>query len=216
MKAQTRPFKVEVKSKRRPVQSSTLANSGTVWDEPASKDVTRRDTQESGTARSASRTAFDEASRVFGAFMANTASAAASMSELASAVFAPRVVPPTPTPPPEAVEAAAPQGRRILPSLDLVSIQQPEAARESTPKRRASRPPKADAAQVVAVIPEILADAAIGDAAEGIGTAPPLAPVGSPIQNEVPEPLRSKRPRRKMRVRAGERWKRRRLPKLLW
>src|SRR4051794_12213443 len=116
MKTQVRPFKVETKSKRRPVQSSTLSvNWGMSADEGARKDIPIREMEKAG---SMSGAAFEEASRVFGAFMANTASAAASMTELASAVFAPRVAEPTPTPPPETVELAAPRGRRILPSLD--------------------------------------------------------------------------------------------------
>jgi hypothetical protein len=217
MKTQVRPFKVETRSKRRPVQSSTSSvNWGMSADEGARKDMPSREMEKAGSMRASSGTAFEEASRVFGAFMANTASAAASMTELASAVFAPRVAEPTPTPPPETVELAAPRGRRILPSLDPAPMQEPEVARESTPKRRASRPRKAETAQVVTGAPEVLAEAAIEAEAEGIDSAPAVAPVETPIQKNVPEPLRTRRLSRRMRVPAGERWKRRRLPKVLW
>jgi len=211
MKTQTRPFTVQVKGRRKPIQNSTSILNWDMSDEVAFKDIPSRDIRESGSARASSRTAFDEASRVFGAFMANTASAAASLSELASAVFAPRLREPTPAPVPETEDAAGPQRRRILPSLEPASIQ-PEVTRESTSKRRASRPRKAETAQVVPMAPEVLAEGGIEAAADRVGRTP--SP--TPIQENVPEPLRSRRLIRKSRVPAGERWKRRRLPKILW
>jgi hypothetical protein len=216
MKTQTRPFKVEVKSKRRPVQSSTSSvNWGMSADEGAPKDVPSRDSKKGGSVRASSGTAFDEASRVFGAFMANTASAAASLSELASAVFAPRLVE-APTPSPETVEAAASQGRRVLPSLDLLSAQRTEVGLESTPKRRASRPSKTEARQVIRAAPKLASEPAPEPAAEQGGNPPALVVAETSIQKEVREPLRARRLSRKTRVPAGERWKRRRLPKVLW
>jgi hypothetical protein len=217
MKTQTRPFKVEVKSKRRPVQSSmSSVNWGMSADEGAPRGMPSRDSHKSGSARSGSGTAFDEASRVFGAFVANTVSAAASMSELASAIFAPRSVELTPTPSGEAVQAEARQGPRILPSLDPVSIPQPDVAGESTPKPRASRPRKAKATQVVTAAPEVVAEGAVKAVADGVGKTPPVTLVEAPIQQDVPDPLGTRRWSRKTRIPAGERWKRRRLPKLLW
>jgi hypothetical protein len=82
--------------------------------------------------------------------------------------------------------------------------------RESTPKGRVSRPRKTQSAQAVTV------EAALEAAAEVISSAPALAPVETPIEKNVPGPLRTRRLSRKMRVPAGERWKRRRLPKVLW
>jgi hypothetical protein len=215
MKTQTRPFTVQVKSRRKPIQNSTsILNWGLSADEGAPQDMPSRDIQRAGPARASSGTAFDEASRVFGAFMANTASAAASMTELASAVFAPRVAEPTPSP--ETVERAAPQGRRILPSLDPAPMQQPEVKRESTPRRRVSRPRRAEPVQAVMVAPEILAEAPVKAAADRVEKIPALALVEVPIENDVREPLRNRRRNRRARVPAGERWKRRRLPKVLW
>jgi len=213
MKTQTRPFTVQVKSRRKPIQNSTsILNWGLSADEGAPRDMPSRDMQNAGPARASSGTAFDEASRVFGAFMANTASAAASMTELASAVFAPRTVEPTPTPSSETVERAAPQGRRILPSLDPAP-KQGEVRRENSPKRRASRP--RETAQVVPPAPEVLAEAIVQAPTEGFDSAPAVAPVETSVLKNVPEPLRTRRLIRKMRVPAGERWKRR-LPKVLW
>jgi hypothetical protein len=218
MKTQTRPFTVQVKSRRKPIQKSTsILNWGLSADEGAPKepkDMPSRDIQKPGPVRPSSGTPFEEASRVFGAFMANTASAAASINELASAVFAPRLLAPTPTPSPETVDAAAPQGRRILPSIDPLPMQQPLVERESTPKRKVARPRKA--AQAVTVAPEVLAEAAVEAAGKGISNAPAIAPLATPIQKNSPEPLRTRRLSRKARVPAGERWKRRRLPKVLW
>jgi len=217
MKTQTRPFTVQVKSRRKPIQNSTsILNWGLSADEGAPKDTPSRNTENAGWARAGSGTAFDEASRVFEAFIANTASAAASMRELASAVFAPRVVEPTPTPSPETVEGAAPQERRILPSLDPAPKQEPKVRREKARKRGASRPRKAATAQEVTAAPQVLADEAVEAATQGAVSAPALTPVETPIQKNVPEPLRTRRLSRKLRVPAGERWKRRRLPKVLW
>jgi hypothetical protein len=217
MKTQVRPFKVEVKSKRRPVQSPTSGvNWGMSTDEGAAKDMRSRDTEKADSVRASSGTAFDEASRVFGAFMANTSAAAARISELASAVFAPHLVEPTPTPSPETVEAAAPPGRRILPSLDPVPMQQPEAKRESTPRRRVSRPRRAEPVQAVMVGPEVLAETPVKAAADRVEKTPALALVEAPIQQHVRQSRRTRRLSRKARVPAGERWKRRRLPKVLW
>jgi hypothetical protein len=212
MKTQTRPFTVQVKNRRKPIQNSTsILSWGLPADEGAPKDMASRDIQNRGSTRAGAGTAFEEASRVFGAFIADTASTAASMSELASAVFAPRLVEPTPTPSPETVERAAPQERRILPSLNPAPMQRPEVARESTRKRGASRPSKAASAA-----PQVFAEAVIEAGSQGIGGAPALGPVDPPLRKNVPEPLCARRLSRKLRVPAGERWKRRRLPKVLW
>ena len=75
MKPQARPFRVEMKSKRRPLQASHT-NWSTVIDEPAPEDVPSRDVRED-----AADTPWAVASRVFSAFATGTIFRAPSAAE---------------------------------------------------------------------------------------------------------------------------------------
>ena len=203
MKSQARPFTVEVKSKRRPPHASR-SNWSTVIDEPSPEDLPSRDVRDE-----AAETPFAAASRVFSAFATSAISSASTLNDLAATVFTPR-------PQEQPVQPAADAGRtgRILPSLLPQSPFSTASTKEDGPVRKAAkatRPRK----RVVEVVEQ-------QEAPEPeVGVAPVALPTLAPQLSTavVPSPRHGRKPNRRRadaRVRAGEGWKRRRLPKACW
>ena len=204
MKPQARPFTVEVKTKRRPLQAPHT-NWSTVIDEPSPDDLPSRDVLHDGP-----DTPFAAASRVFSAFATSAISSASTLGDLASSVFTPK------SQEQPAEQPAAEEGRsgRILPSLlpltplDTAPLQDDnplrKAAKANRPRKAATVPEEREASEPT----EKAADPAIAPS-----TAPELslAPTPSPQHGRKPN-----RRRAEARVRAGEGWKRRRLPKACW
>jgi hypothetical protein len=205
MKPQTRPFTVEVKSKRRAHQAPD-ANWTTVIDEPSPDDLPTRDVQED-----AADTPLSAAARVFSTFTSNAFSSASTLGEFAASVFGPR--------PQRLISESAPaldQGRtgRILPSLLPVNrFEQPSASalpRLAKPKTKRPRKPTAQ-----------VDDSAQGsESTEVQSDLPPPPVVTSELirsaEQSSPRDRRMTRRKSKARVRAGEGWKRRRLPNSCW
>ena len=200
MKSQARPFTVEVKSKRRPLQASHT-NWSTAIDEPTPEDVPSRDVRED-----APDTPFAAASRVFGAFITSAISTPTRFGELAASVFTPKAQEQA------AEQPGADEGRtgRILPSLLPLSPFETAFAQEDRPVRKPPKPKRlhkratAVAEQREAPEPtEVAADAA----------TPELSVTRTSSRQNGRKP---KQRRAEARVRAGEGWKRRRLPKACW
>src|SRR5215203_2513449 len=201
MKPQARPFTVEVKSKRRPLQASHT-NWSTLIDEPSSDDVPSRDVRED-----AADTPFAAASRVFGAFISSAISTPSTLGELAASVFTPK---PQEQP---AEQTATDEGRtgRILPSLLPLSPFEAASGEEDGLLQKApksKRPRKRSVAlaekQNVTKPTEVAADPSTP-----ASMPPELSPAATPF------PPHTRKPNRRggvARVPAGEGWKRRRLP----
>jgi hypothetical protein len=205
MKPQARPFTVEVKSKRRPLLAPQT-NWSTVIDEPSPDDLPTREVPDDGP-----DTPFAAASRVFSAFATNAISSASTLGDLASSVFTPK------SQEQPAEQPASEEGRsgRILPSLlplspfDTASVQDDKphrkAAKANRPRKRPATVPSereapepTEGSAVPAVHPATTAELSVA-------AAPP------PQHGRKPN-----RRRAEARVRAGEGWKRRRLPKACW
>ena len=125
-------------------------------------------------------------------------------------------------PAPQALAEAAPERRRILPSLLVAAVHEPEpepiiepqelprvrrvsspnAPTESAPRRR-GRPRKVSAQQAVEVASEVVEQAALEPAQPTAETAPII------VSRRRPDRAGSEK------LRLGERWKRR-LPKACW
>ena len=204
MKPQARPFTVEVKSKRRPLQASQT-NWSTVVDEPSPDDLPIRDVRDD-----APDTPFAAAGRVFKAFATNATSSASTLGDLAASVFPPK--------PQEHAGDTAPAiavGRtgRVLPSLLPVNPFETASVQEDGPvgkKRTAKRPRKRDL--------EVAEQPKMPDTTEAPSASASNATL-SPELTVTAEPPRAGKPTRRRadaRVRAGEGWKRRRLPKACW
>jgi hypothetical protein len=205
MKPQTRPFTVEVKSKRRAHQAPD-ANWTTVIDEPSPDNLPSRDVRED-----AADTPLSAAARVFSTFTSNAFSSGSTLGEFAASVFGPK--------PQELVSESAPaldQGRtgRILPSLLPVNrFEAPPASalpRLAKPKTKRPRKPTAQ-----------VYDSAQGSEPIEVPSDPPTPPVVTSElirsdEQSSPHDRRTTRRKSKARVRAGEGWKRRRLPKACW
>jgi hypothetical protein len=197
MKSQARPFTVEVKSKRRPLQASHT-NWSTVIDEPAPEDVPSRDIRED-----AADTPWAVASRVFSAFAT------------AGIFRAPSAAESTPREQPE--QAATEGGRtgRILPSLLPLRSFDAAPVQEDRPLRNAPKP-KRPRKRAVTVAEQREAPEPTDVAADPT-FRPTIAPEVSLAETPSPRPARTPNRRRaEARVRAGEGWKRRRLPKACW
>ena len=192
MKPQVRPFTVEVKSKHRPLQAH--ANWSTV-------DI--RD--------NAADTPF-AASRVFSAFATSAISSASTLGDLATSVFAPK--------PQEQAGDTAPATDevrigRILPSLLPVSPFEAAPAQENGRVRKAAKnkPPRRRALEVAEQQEAPEPTEAASERAIALTIAPELS-----VAVKAPPSSGRKATRRRAdaRVRAGEGWKRRRLPKACW
>ena len=198
MKSQARPFTVEMKSRRRPLQASHT-NWSTVIDEPSPDELPRRDVRED-----AADTPFAAASRVFGAFISSAISTP-TLGELAASVFTSR---PQEQP---AEQTATVEGRtgRILPSLLPVNRFEAASDEENAPATKAAKanPPRKRAV-------------AVAEQPEAEPTDVVAGPASQPTTNGVPAASSNGgRPNRRganARVRAGAGWKRRRLPKACW
>ena len=202
MKSQARPFTVEVKSKRRPLQASHT-NWSTVFNEPSTDDLPSRDVRED-----AADTPSAAASRVFSALNASAISTPSTLGELAASVFTPK-----PQEQPDE-QTAMGEGRtgRILPSLLPLNRFEPASAEESGPVRKQAKA-KRPRNRVVAEQQE----APEPDVGAGPATPPNIAP--EPSVSATPSPRHGRKTNRRgadVRVRAGEGWKRRRLPKSCW
>lgn len=208
MKPQARPFTVEVKSRRR-INPGPDANWSAVIDEPSLDDLRSRDVREDAT-----DTPLWAASRVFSAFTSNAISTASNLGDLATSVFAPK---PQQAPADLRLKAEGRIGRigRILPSLLPVSPLKTIPAQENGPLRKPAktkRPRKrAVEAQGKQELPEPTETAASPAIHPTFALKPSVA---------APAPLlrgrKANRRRADARVPAGERWKRRRLPKACW
>ena len=204
MRSQARPFTVEVKTKRRPLQASHT-NWSTAIDEPAPEDVPSRDVRED-----TPDTPFAAASRVFGAFISSAISTPTRFGELAASVFTPKAQEQA------AEQPGADEGRtgRILPSLLPLSPFETASAQEDGPVRKPK--PKRPRKRATAVAEQREAPEPTEVAAD-----PPIAPTIAPEVSRpaTPTPRHVRKPNRRRaeaRVRAGEGWKRRRLPKACW
>ena len=212
MKPQARPFTVETKSKRRPLRASHT-NWTTLIDEPSPDDLPSRNVGQEAAA-GYDDTPLAVANRAFSAFATNALSAAASL--FTPGVFAP-----------QADDGSASDGTavavtmeerrtgRVLPSLVPVSRFDEQREGNSNPapsKLTKQRRPRSRAASASAN--EILRAGEGDDPPEHRADAPEPSPPNQPDQAEtVRKPSKRKAEKR---VPAGERWKRRRLPKACW
>jgi hypothetical protein len=205
MKPQTRPFMVEVKGRRRPLQAAH-ANWGTVIDEPSPDDLPSRDVRDD-----AADTPFAAASRVFSAFANSAISSTSTLGDLAASVFTRKPQ----DPPTESLPATADvRPGRILPSLLPVNSFDGVLAAERAPFQAKATKRRRKPAAVV-VNPEEAPEPS------EVQTDPPSDPTVCPelIVAAKRSSLRNRRRegrRADARVRAGEGWKRRRLPKACW
>jgi hypothetical protein len=203
MKPQARPFSVELKSRRRPLQASH-ANWSTAIDEPSPDDVPSRDIRDDASATEADPTPLAAANRMFRALTNTATSAAASFAGAPAGVLAPKQeAAPDVSPVPGA--AGQPRTGRILPSLlptnPFEGAPEQNAAPKPRKRRPASKQPRLASSEI---------------AISGVN-----GPFGADPRPELAEPAAptTRMPRRRRaekRVPAGERWKRRRLPKVLW
>jgi hypothetical protein len=206
MRPRPKPFTVELRSSRKSASTAPATTWGEMLDEPAAEDLPIRNAR--GYAAAEPNTSFD-AARVFSAFATNAVTTVAAFNGLAASVFAPRPAEPTivdelsATPRPEEL----PRGR-ILPSLVPLNRFEGEdgvradpatfKARRRKSSLRAARPIKTERAEAPL---EVLARKTTA------------WPDGQPNGTETADPPGV---RRSKRVPAGERWKRRRLPKACW
>jgi hypothetical protein len=179
-------------------------NWSTVIDEPAPDDVPSRDIRED-----AADTPWAAATRAFSAFTTRAISSEPTLGGLAASVF-------TPKPQEQPAEGLATEdGRtgRILPSLLPLNPFEGAVARESGPVRKqakAKRPGK-----------RVVAEQQEAPEPTEVGLDPPIPPTIAPPERSaaattaVPRGRKNGR-RADTRVRAGEGWKRRRLPKACW
>ena len=218
MRRPTRPFTVEFKSRRKPVQGFIPdENGGRLIDEPAPEEVPSRDVSEDAPP-SGDDPPF-AVSGVVSTAASHALSTAASLGDLASSVFAPQ----RPEPSPAAALDEPPQGEGIVPSPVPASAledarpenrdasqTEPAPKRRRTPARspaRAERAPDRDEQVAESTRPAIMLE-------EQDRVGEPTTPVQE--EHPVPDAPKLTRGRTEPRVPAGERWKRRRLPKACW
>jgi hypothetical protein len=205
MKPQARPFIVEVKGRRRPLQTAHT-NWRTAVDEPSPDDLPSRHVGEDE-----ADTPFPAASRVFSPFAASAISSASTLGELAASVFTPKPQ----EPPAESLPATADvRTGRILPSSLPVNRFDNASAPESAPVQvKAAERRRQPAAEVVNPEEAPEPSEMRTDPLSELTVSPEMIVVA-----ERPS-LRNRqrhRQRANARVRAGEGWKRRRLPKACW
>jgi hypothetical protein len=208
MKPQARPFSVELKSRRRSLQPSHA--SWSIIDEPSPDDLPTRDIRKDGSSTNGDQTALAAASRIFGALTTQAISTAATLATTAATVFGPKQEATQVRP---GAEAATDHGRsgRILPSLLPINPFEDAAEQKPLPKHRKPRAKSV----VVAREPRLASDTSVGSGNTGpTPGATDLA--GTPAEPAAPKARSPRRRRAERRVPAGERWKRRRLPKALW
>jgi hypothetical protein len=216
MKPQTRPFTVETKTRRRLTESSH-ANWSAVIDEPPPDDVPSRDVRGDASSAEADPTPLAVANRMFSALTTNAISTAASFAGAAANVFASKQQAGEDLSP--AAAPAADQGRtgRILPSLLPVNpfedapvekaATKGQKRAPSKPRERAGKKERPPASMPVLQS----ADLSIP---EQQSVAMELSAQAAPVSARKSRRARARIADR--RVPAGERWKRRRLPKVLW
>jgi hypothetical protein len=202
MRRSTRPFTVESESRRKPAQGfASDEDRGRLIDEPAPEEVPSRDVNEDAPAS--------------GDY---TPSTAASPGDLASSVFAPQRPKPSPAAPDEPFE-----GERVPPSPvpagasdDTRPENRDEPLTEPAPKRR--RTPARSPARAERAPDRDEQAAESARRAMMPGELEIVAEPNTPVQDGHPMPDGPKLTRRRTepRVPAGERWKRRRLPKVCW
>ncbi len=222
MRRPTRPFTVEFKSRRKPVQGFISdENGGRLIDEPAPEEVPSRDVSEDAPASAGDDTPFAAANRVFSKFTSSAVSTAASLSDLASSAFAPQ--PTKPSEPSPAASDEPPQSERVPPSPVPASASedaQPENRNEPLtkpapkPRRTPTRSlaheehaPDRDEQAAESARPAMMLE-------EQVSVAAPSAPAQT--GHSVPDGPKPTRRRAEARVPVGERWKQRRLPKVCW
>jgi hypothetical protein len=205
MKPQARPFMVEVKGRRRPLETAH-ANWSTAVDEPSPDDLPGRDVREDE-----ADTPVTAASRVFSAFATSAISSASTSGDLAASVFTPK-----PQEPPAETLPATADARtgRILPSLLPVNRFDDASAGQRAPVQAKAAKRRREPAAVV-VNPEEAPEPS------EVRADPPSDRTVSPeviVAAERSSVRNRQRYRRRAdaRVRAGEGWKRRRLPKACW
>lgn len=207
MRSQARPFTVEMKSKRRPLQASHT-NWTTLIDEPSPDDLPSRNVGQEAAAEY-DGTPLALANRAFSAFASNALSAAASL--FTPGVFAPNADDRSAsdgTAVPVTVEER--RRGRVLPSLVPVSRFEPSS--NPAPSNPTKRRPRSRAASALAN--EILQGGIGDESPEHRDDAREQSAPNRPEQaNRVQKPNRR---RAEKRVRAGEGWRRRRLPKACW
>jgi hypothetical protein len=220
MRRPTRPFTVEFKSRRKPAQGSVLDESrGRLIDEPAPDEVPSRDVSEDASASAGDDTPFGAANGVFNTVASHALSTAASLGDLASSAFTPQ----PPEPSPAAAPDEGPQGEGIVPSPVPASVSEdarpenrdgpltePAPKRHGAPARspaHAEHAPDRDEQATETARPAMMLE-------EQVSVAEPSAPAQD--ERPVPDGPKLTRRRTEPRVPAGERWKRRRLPKVCW
>jgi len=188
MKPQTRPFTVETKGRRG--QAASSAKWTSLIDEPSPDEVPSRDIR-------------DDARTPSEAALSPFAATATSLAETAANVFAPKQQDTDGT-----VERPLPAEKRtgrILPSL-VPANRFDQVAEPVTAKPRAKRARRVSAKKPGRV-----------STPEAVSSVPrPEPPVPAGLGTAAVYALRNLRSRREKRVPAGERWKRRRLPKACW
>jgi hypothetical protein len=220
MRRPTRPFTVEFKSRRKPAQGSVLDESrGRLIDEPAPDEVPSRDVSEDASASASDDTPVGAANGVFNTVASHALSTAASLGDLASSAFTPQ----PPEPSPAAAPDEGPQGEGIVPSPVPASVSEdarpenrdgpltePAPKRHGAPARspaHAEHAPDRDEQATETARPATMLE-------EQERGAKPSAPAR--VVTPVPEAPKPTRRRAEARMPAGERWKRRRLPKVCW
>jgi hypothetical protein len=216
MKPQTRPFTVETKTRRRALEPSHT-KWGAVIDEPPPDDVPSRDVRGDASSAEADPTPLAVANRMFSALTTNAISTAASCAGAAANVFASKQqagedLSPAAAPPTD-------QGRtgRILPSLLPVNPFDDPPVEKPATKRRTRAPSKpreqvSKKRRPAASMPVLQSEAL--SVPEQRCVAPELSAEVAPVATRKSRRARDRIADR--RVPAGERWKRRRLPKALW
>jgi hypothetical protein len=210
MKRQSRPFTVEVKSRRRSTPSVPAQNDLALIDQPRKPDVLDAGRQPSSPSVNAMSGVFALANSMF--------TSAASFGDLASSVFGLRRPEPeaSPSPASEARSGSADRPARILPSLlpanplEKVEEQEPKKAKQVKRRATAARKPttggkrrpalqsEADAALVVAPVPATASHANAGPETAAIDSVQPAS------VRSAGKWARSRRPPPR-----SERWKRR-------
>jgi hypothetical protein len=204
MRTQTKPFTVEVKSRRK---QSDGPNWGALIDDLPPEELPTREVQAD---RHADQGPLGAANRTFSAFASNAISTVTTLGDLAATVFGSK--------PPKAADATSdekcevqPTRGRILPSLVPLNPFEAGTTEDLRPVRRRRKTARATDAQP---IPE---DQVPQDerATETEPAAEVVIPPGGP-SSARPQRRNGKSRRGETRVRAGEGWKRRRLPKVCW
>lgn len=205
MRAQARPFTVEVKTRRK---SPAAPNWDALIDElPPDELPTRRIHAD----EQAEESPLERANRVFSASATNAISASTKLTDLTASVFGSKPSEPTAARA-NGSGAAEPSRGRILPSLVPLNPFEPSRTEEEVGHLRRRKAATRTAGTERTPEQEPVQDDSIGltEAASGDIIAPG-APPSSRSQRRNATSQRAT-----ARVRAGEGWKRRRLPKACW